>query len=257
MRKPLIPLILVLLALPLSAQQVMRWGVEAGGGVALMANEHYSCGWLPSGVAAATVDLGFSHDPQMNQVLSMRTVLTLLVRGGRYGLELPSVEYSRQGLYQGLYLQLPLLAHVKVELPPISPYRNHWLTLSLGPTIGLALSGTLRDEQHCGRYPGDTVVNALHNWRGRETYRHARRLDLGAMAAVGYQFDRLSLQAVWETGFRPTLPVDEAELFVDVLPGVEPAGYDGYLSTLTLRLGYSIPVKERIGPRGPENPFKR
>lgn len=256
-KKALVVLVAALLSLPALGQVVMRVGIEAGGGLSGMSNERFECQPRAALGGGLLVDVGLSSDERVNQTFTLRSGLELLQRGAAYSLELPSQGYQRHGTYEGLYLQVPLMGHVRIELPPISPYRNHWVTLGLGPALSLALTGRMDDWQSCSHYPDYPQVNGQIHWQGGDTYQHARRLDLGCRAAVGYQFDQLSLEAVLEAGFRPVLPVDEAELFVEVSPSTEPQGYDGYLASLTVRLGYLLPVKERRGPRGPENPFQK
>ena len=244
--------------------QLSRMGLQGGGGLAFLSDEMYSTSPMLSVGGSAYLDWEISQKPGVNQFFSLRTGLGVARRGGGFGLHLPTINAHREGVLSLWSLQLPVLAHLRFLLPIQRSYKRQYVSFSAGPMFQYAVAGHLQDRQSCSFYES-SLVNYNVSLSGKECFSHLRRIDMGLLLGLGYQYHNITADIIYEVGFVRQRNVEDGLIFVDRVEGApandvapqNPQGHSGTFSTLSLRIGYQWPLHPHFTRHAIENPFKQ
>ena len=159
----------------------------------------------------------------------------------------------RQGFYHNWYAQIPVFAGFKYEIPQLPA--GNFVSFYLGPTFNVGLFGRLWDRkvtpgmpQHSNNY--DTYVTG--NKDDRRSFKHMRRIDVGVVLGVAYQWHNFTFDLYFDHGFIALMKKD------DVLNGVvygnetttettttteeNRNAYTGTNQAIMLGIGYQLPI---------------
>ncbi|MBQ7062262.1 MAG: hypothetical protein IJM88_03115 [Bacteroidales bacterium] len=193
---------------------------------------------------ALMVEYGFRRRAYVPQHVSAMVGLGALRSGSRYEMTFPYADAERSGSYGKVALTLPV--RVAYNHPvPLGEERLAMLSLWVGTTVCVGLSGHIQDKMTSGRY-ADEAVNYEHSYGGAEFFDHVRRCDVALDWGVSYCWGRWSLSLLWEMGLLPQRLRAEAMPFVDVVPPLPHVGRYGQRRALLLGVGYHWAVRGKI-----------
>ena len=237
MKKILIVLTLFV-ALSFTAQaQFLNYGFRGGAGMAVHLDDLADNSPILAANLGGFVTFGFTNSQSMlAENLYLQTGLNLIRRGSKFQEVLEGIMSIRQGKYDAWYVQLPILAVFRYELPIREP--GHHALLSVGPAVSYGIFGTLSDKKITPRLPQS-------DWNydiSVPVFNVLKPLDVDLLFGVGYEYQDLSLMLQLDYGMlavstsRDALNISqEARLVKDVPIGSNFA--------LLFTLGYQFPIR--------------
>lgn len=111
----------------------------------------------------------------------------------------------REGYYSAFYIQVPILATIRYELPMREP--GHRVLLSLGPAVSYGLFGQYVDRKISPGMPQYTWNYELN----KDAFEVLNRLDVNFLIGAGYEWKDLSFMLQFDLGL---LPVSTTEDFL-------------------------------------------
>ncbi len=243
MKKILVTLTL-LVAFSFAAQaQLLNFGFRTGAGMGVHVDDLATNRPILAANLGGFVSFGFTNSESvLGQNLMIQTGLNLVRRGSKFEEVLESVMSIREGSYHAYYLQLPVLATVRYELPIREP--GHFGLLSVGPAVSYGLFGWANDRKISRGFPQSDWNYKVEN---DPAFDHLNPLDIGFILGVGYEWQDLSVMLQLDYGFLAVR--DEVDVLKtdsestsyhtsDVL--VVPQGNN---FALMLTVGYQFPVR--------------
>lgn len=243
MRKILVALTFIIVGSFAAQAQLLNFGIRGGAGMGVHVDDLATNRPILAANVGGFVSFGFTGSESiLGQNLMVQTGLNLVRRGSKYEEVLESVMSIREGSYHAYYLQLPILATFRYELPIREP--GHYGLLSVGPAVNYGLFGWADDRKISRGYPqGDW------NYRIEDApvFDYLKRFDISFLLGVGYEWQDLSVVLQLDYGF---LAVKDE---VDVLKtDQESSSYhtsdvlvvpQGNNFALLLTIGYQFPVR--------------
>lgn len=191
--------VLFLAALASTSQaQLMNWGLRAGVGPALYVDNMSTSGVVPAANVGAFLSFGFTEGQSFfAENFWLQTGLNFIHRGTRFQeiYERDMFISIRKGYYSAYYIQLPVLATFRYELPVRNP--GHRLLLSIGPGVSYGLFGVYNDRWISPGYP----QTALNYNNTTDAFSDLNRLDVNLLFGLGYEYKDLSFMLQLDYGF--------------------------------------------------------
>lgn len=237
MKKIFIALTL-LIALSFTAQaQLLNFGFRVGPGMALYTDDLADNSPIMAANIGGFLTFGFTNSQSMlAENLYLQTGLNIVRRGSNFQEVLEGVMSIRKGSYSAWYIQLPVLATFRYELPIREP--GHHALLTLGPAVSYGLFGTFHDIKITRGLPQE-------DWNYDITepaFDVLNPLDVSFQLGVGYEYQDLSVMLSIDKGL---LAVSSTPDALNVSQGATtvknvPMGSN---FALMLTVGYQFPVR--------------
>ena len=238
MKKIFIALTLIA-AMTFTAQaQLLNFGFRAGTGMAVHVDDIAANSPILAANIGGFASFGFTNSESLlAENFWLQTGINIIRRGSNFEEVLDQIFSIREGYYSAWYVQVPVLATFRYELPIRQP--GHRALLSLGPAVSYGLFGSYYDRKVSRGLPQE-------DWN-YEHYGNAfdelDRLDVSFQLGVGYEFQDLSVMLQMDYGFLAVRKVDDAlndgadiNSSVKVVP-------QGNNFALLLTVGYQFPVR--------------
>lgn len=237
MKKILVLITLVAALSVTSHAQFLNYGVRAGVGLATHVDDLAINSPIMAANIGGFVSFGFTQSQSLlAENFCLQTGLNLVRRGSNFKEILEMAMSIREGYYDGWYVQIPILATFRYELPIREP--GHFALLSMGPAVSYGLLGTFYDKKFTRALPQEAWNYEI----SEAVFNVANKLDVNFLLGVGYEYQDLSVMLQLDYGF---LAVAEAP---DALKRI--MGFDenatvpmGNNFALLLTLGYQFPFR--------------
>ena len=125
-------------------------------------------------------------------------------RGGKWHQEWPNIGTVRDGYIHALYLQCPVTAGYKFELPIRKP--GHDVGFFIGPAFSLGFGGRYRDEQVTPDYTQQEVNYNITDFSDKSVkhpFKHFRRYDVSLMYGATYRHNSFTVNMYYDFGLIP------------------------------------------------------
>ena len=184
------------------------YGVRAGLGLATMNDDLSTSAPVLGASLGGYINFTFAKSKSvLEETFYLQTGLNLTRKGSNFQehLENGASLMFREGFYHAYYLQLPILACVRYELPIRE--RGHVVGVFLGPSVSYGLFGRYADRKIT---PG--VTSTTENYdidfngrpKDRQVFNHLNRLDVSAIIGVNYEYKWLNVSFYIDHGFLAT-----------------------------------------------------
>lgn len=208
MKKLLIALA-VLMSLTLTSQaQFINWGVRGGVGIGTHADNMSSSTPVMAANVGAFVSYGFTQSQSLAaDNFCLQSGLNIIRRGTHFNevLEKGLSMSVREGYYSAFYMQVPVLATIRYELPLREP--GHRVLVSLGPAVSYGLFGEYVDRKISPGMPQQTWNFEIKE----DVFKVLDRLDFNFLFGAGYEWKDLSFMLQLDLGL---LAVSKSEDFL-------------------------------------------
>ena len=237
MKKILIALTLFVTLTVTAQAQFLNFGFREGVGMGVHIDDLADNSPILAANIGGFVTFGFTNSQSMlGEYLRLQTGLNLIRRGSKFQEVLDDIMSIRRGTYDAWYVQLPILALLRYELPVREP--GHFALLSFGPAVNYGLFGKLQDRKITPRLPQsdwnyDVNVNVFDV---------LDPLDVDFILGVGYEFQDLSVMLQLDYGFRAVstepdaLNISQEDKVIKNVPM-------GNNFALLLTVGYQFPIR--------------
>lgn len=265
MKKVLIILTMSLL-MGISAQaQFTHYGARIGFGAATISDDLLTRSPILGMNVGGYVNYGFENAQSFwADNFYLQLGLNITRRGSNFEQEWIGMKSYREGYYHTWYVEIPVTACWRYELPIAEP--GHIINFYAGPAIGVGMFGRLWDRQVTPGNPQtsinyDTYITGSKD--SRRAFKSMRRLDASLVLGVGYQRRNITVDLYWEHGFVPLQKESDVlrQLYISQNGGnqtVTTTDEDGTTSNTTLSnrnaytgtnqaiilcIGYQLPLK--------------
>lgn len=224
--------------------QFTHLGFQIGGGYSHLSDDIVSHGGKFGFNAGAFVTFDFSN---ARSVLANRFYLegglSLVRRGGQdeaVFVVSEGVSMTHRGYIEAWYLQIPLLASLRLELPVRKA--GQYVTAFVGPAFSVGLFGNYENRSDdTGHASSD--VNYLES--DNKVFDHIQRFDVSVLAGVGYQYKNWFARVWIDYGF---LAIDEGKDILRELENTQTGSSkstaipNANIVTYMLGVGYQFPI---------------
>lgn len=237
MKRFLIGLALMALMATTAQAQFLNYGVRAGVGFATHVDDLADNSPILAANLGGFVSFGFTQSESLlAENFCLQTGLNLIRRGSKFQEVLETSMSIREGKYDALYAQIPILATVRYELPIRQP--GHFGLLSVGPAVNFGLIGNYQDRKFTRGLP-QRDQNYIVDLPAFDVM---KRLDISFLFGVGYEYEDLSVMLQLDYGF---MAVTESP---DVLKRIADENSNAIVPlgnniALLLTIGYQIPFR--------------
>ena len=243
MKKIFLTVLMCVALAPIVHAQFTNFGVQVGGGYSHLRDNLTSKGGIMGVTVGGYVTYSFlnSHSV-MADIFYLQGGLNFMRRGGRFE-EITDdgvIRSERKTKYSGWYLQIPILANFRYELPLAA--RGHFARFFVGPAFSFGIFGNYNDRKVTPFRPQQTWNYEIKN---DPVFDHAKRIDANLIAGLGYQYGNIVASLYVDYGF---LSIGETE---DVLHNMETSDAsrlgvtNGNIVTYMLSVGYQFPIEHR------------
>ena len=248
--KKLLTLVAFAILLDFGAQaQFVRYGARLGNGVAYVSDDLLTRSPIFGFNLGGYVDYMFLDwkNPWAENIY-LQTGLNFTRRGTNYQQVFVNMQSIRQGFIHDWYAQIPILAGFKYEIPQLPA--GNFVSIYIGPTVNVGIFGRLWERQVTPGMPQrtsnyDTYITG--NKDDRNAFKHQRRVDVGVLFGVGYQWHNFTFDVHLDHGFIAIMKKD------DVLNGVlssddedatpqDRNAYTGINQAIMFSVGYQLPI---------------
>ena len=222
------------------------------------------------------MNINFTNSESVaGQFLYLQTGLNLNRRGCNFHevLENENTMSVRDGYYHAYYLQLPILVGFHMELPIRSS--GHVVGIVAGPTVNLGLFGRYKDrivspgnpspaanyDNSITNTPSITITDNMSDAevaavraaevaakaearRQRQVFNHLRRLDVGVIVGLTYEWGPLSAMLYVDHGFvATTTEPDILRIITQNISGSDGISTEipkGFNTAVMIGIGYSF-----------------
>ena len=237
MKKILIVLTLFVTMSVTAQAQFLNFGIRGGVGMAVHLDDLADNSPILGANLGGFVNYGFTNSQSMlAENFYLQTGLNLLRRGSNFQEVLEGIMSIRQGTFDAWYVQLPILAVFRYELPIREP--GHHALLSVGPAVSYGIFGTLHDKKITPRLPQSDwnydisvpVFNVLNP------------LDVSILLGLGYEYQDLSVMLQLDYGMTSVSSSPDALNISQETAQIKnvPIGSN---FALLLTLGYQFPIR--------------
>lgn len=244
MKKIILLLSFVALLTVSGRAQFTHFGFQVGGGYSYLADDIVSHGGKFGLNVGAFTTFDFSN---ARSVLANRFYLEsglyLVRRGGQDEAVFvisDGVSMTHRGSIDAWYLQIPLLASLRLELPVRKA--GQYVTAFVGPAFSLGLFGSYeKSSEDTGHANADVNYRESDN----KVFDHIRRYDVSVLAGVGYQYKNWFARVWIDYGF---LAIDEGKDILRELENVQTGASNSTaipnanIVSYMLGIGYQIPI---------------
>lgn len=237
MKKILIVLTLFF-ALSVTAQaQFLNFGVRGGAGMAVHLDDLADNSPILGANLGGFVTFGFTNSQSlMAENFYLQTGLNLIRRGSNFQEVLEGIMSIRRGTYDAWYVQLPIVAMFRYELPVREP--GHHALLSVGPAVSYGLFGTLNDKKITPRLPqGDWNYDV-----SLPVFDVINPLDVSLLLGLGYEYQDLSVMLQLDYGLMATSTSPDALNISQETSQIKSVPIGNNFAIL-LTVGYQFPIR--------------
>ena len=237
MKRFLIGLALMAVMATTAQAQFLNYGVRAGVGFATHVDDLADNSPILAANVGGFVSFGFTQSESLlAENFCLQTGLNLIRRGSKFQEVLETSMSIREGKYDALYAQIPILATVRYELPIRQP--GHFGLLSVGPAVNFGLIGKYQDRKFTRGLP-QRDQNYIFDLPAFDVM---NRLDISFLFGVGYEYEDLSVMLQLDYGF---MAVTDSP---DVLKRIADENSNAIVPlgnniALLLTIGYQIPFR--------------
>ena len=237
MKRFLIGLALMAVMATTAQAQFLNYGVRAGVGFATHVDDLADDSPILAANVGGFVSFGFTQSESLlAENFCLQTGLNLIRRGSKFQEVLETPMSIREGKYDALYAQIPILATVRYELPIRQP--GHFGLLSVGPAVNFGLIGKYQDRKFTRGLP-QRDQNYIFDLPAFDVM---NRLDISLLFGVGYEYEDLSVMLQLDYGF---MAVTDSP---DVLKRIADENSNAIVPlgnniALLLTIGYQIPFR--------------
>ena len=237
MKRFLIGLALMAVMATTAQAQFLNYGVRAGVGFATHVDDLSDNSPILAANVGGFVSFGFTQSESLlAENFCLQTGLNLIRRGSKFQEVLETPMSIREGKYDALYAQIPILATVRYELPIRQP--GHFGLLSVGPAVNFGLIGKYQDRKFTRGLP-QRDQNYIFDLPAFDVM---NRLDISLLFGVGYEYEDLSVMLQLDYGF---MAVTDSP---DVLKRIADENSNAIVPlgnniALLLTIGYQIPFR--------------
>ena len=237
MKRFLIGLALMAVMATTAQAQFLNYGVRAGVGFATHVDDLADNSPILAANVGGFVSFGFTQSESLlAENFCLQTGLNLIRRGSIFQEVLETPMSIREGKYDALYAQIPILATVRYELPIRQP--GHFGLLSVGPAVNFGLIGKYQDRKFTRGLP-QRDQNYIFDLPAFDVM---NRLDISFLFGVGYEYEDLSVMLQLDYGF---MAVTDSP---DVLKRIADENSNAIVPlgnniALLLTIGYQIPFR--------------
>jgi hypothetical protein len=210
--KKIFAIIALVLAFNFSAKaQFVHYGARIANGAAYISDDLLTHTPVFGFSIGGYVDYMFTEwKNPWSENIYLQTGLNIVRRGTNFQQVLVNMQSIRQGYYHNWYAQIPVIAGFKYEIPAL-PAENY-LNFFIGPTFNVGLFGRIWDRQVTPGMPQssnnyDTYVTGTKD--DRASFKHLRRLDVGLIVGVGYQWHNFTFDLYLDHGFVAVMNRDD------------------------------------------------
>lgn len=224
--------------------QISSFGLHLGGGLSRLSDDIISNGCTMGAAVGAFVTYDFSnaHSVIANHFY-LQSGLNMVRRGGHdkgVFVVADGVSLTRKGSVEAWYLQLPVLASFRWELP--IRHAGHYITACIGPAVSYGLFGSYDFDQNDSGQENSSMNIHIND---DKAFDHIKRFDVSVLMGIGYQYRNWFARVYMDYGF---LAIDEGE---DILRQLENTQTGSNKSTAIpnanvvsylLMVGYQFPI---------------
>ncbi len=251
----------VILSVSVQAQFV-RYGARLGGGVSYVSDDLLTHSSIFGANVGGYVDYMFTEwkNPWAENIY-LEFGLNVVRRGTNFEQVWTNMLSVRQGYYHNWYVQVPVFAGFKWEIPQLPA--GNYVNFFLGPTFNVGVFGRLWDRKVTPGMPQisnnyDTYLSS--NKDDRRSFKHMRRFDVGFVLGVGYQWHNFTFDIFMDHGFIALMKKDDvlSGVVVNQNNGTDPTGegttttetaepenrnaYTGTNQAFMISIGYQLPI---------------
>lgn len=237
MKKILIALTLFITLTVTAQAQFLNFGFRGGVGMGVHLDDLADNSPILAANVGGFVTFGFTNSQSMlGENLRLQTGLNLIRRGSKFQEVLEDIMSIRRGTYDAWYVQLPILAMFRYELPVREP--GHFALLSFGPAVNYGVFGNLHDRKITPRLPQS-------DWNydvNVKVFDVLAPLDVDFLLGAGYEFQDLSVMLQLDYGFMAVttepdaLNISQEDKVIKNVPM-------GNNFALLLTVGYQFPIR--------------
>ncbi|MBQ0160563.1 MAG: PorT family protein [Bacteroidales bacterium] len=196
MKKILIILSLLVATTFTSQAQFMNFGVRGGAGMGVHVDDLANNSPILAANLGGFVSFGFTNSQSLFfENFWLQTGLNITRRGSHFEEVLEDIVSIREGVYDAFYVQVPLLATYRYELPIREP--GHRALISLGPAFSYGLFGSFSDRKSTPGYPQEDWTYRIEN---EPVFDYIDPLDVSFLFGVGYEWQDLSVMLQLDYG---------------------------------------------------------
>ena len=237
MKKILIVLTLFVTLSTTAQAQFVNFGIRGGAGMAVHLDDLADNSPILAANLGGFVTYGFTNSQSMlAENLYLQTGLNLIRRGSNFQEVLEGIMSIRQGTYDAWYVQLPILAMLRYEMPVREP--GHYALLSFGPAVSYGIFGTLHDKKITPRLPQS-------DWNydiSVPAFNVMDPLDVSFLFGVGYEYQDLSVMLQLDYGMMAVSKSPDALNISQETQQIKDVPI-GSNFALLLTLGYQFPIR--------------
>ena len=228
--------------------QFADYGVRAGLGLATISDDLSTKSPILGATVGGYINYTFRNTQSVvGQFLYLQSGLNLNRRGSNFHevLENENTLSVRDGYYHAYYLQLPILVGFHMELPIRSP--GHLVGVFVGPTVNVGLFGRCKDRVVS---PGNPAVTANYDYdingtaKDRAVFNHLKRLDVGVMVGLSYEYGPWNATLYFDHGFLATsTEPDILRIITQNMggdKGLSTEAPNGYNTAVMISVGYAL-----------------
>ncbi len=252
--KKLFALVAFAFLMSLSANaQFVRFGGRLGLGASHVTDDLLTTTPILGVNLGGYVDFMFSNmkNPWADNIY-LQTGLNITRRGTNFEQVFVDMRSIRQGYFHNWYVQLPLLAGFKYEIPQL-PAEN-FVSFYIGSAVSCGLLGSYRDRQVTPGMPHtsnnyDTYITMGPD--AKKSFTHITRLDVGVIIGIGYQWHNFTFDFHLDHGLVALMQKDDVLFPLDYPtdesgaptgPSKPTNAYTGTNQSYMFSIGYQLPI---------------
>jgi hypothetical protein len=236
--KKILVVLTLLFTLSLTAQaQFLSYGFRGGVGMGVHLDDLATNRPILAANVGGFVNFGFTNSQSLlAENFYLQTGLNLIRRGSNFEEVLESIMSIRKGTFDAWYVQLPVLAMFRYEMPIREP--GHYALLSLGPAVSYGLFGTLHDVKITPRLPQS-------DWNydiTQPVFDVQSPLDVSFLFGVGYEYQDLTAMLQLDYGLTAVSSSPDALNISQDAERIKTVPIGSNFAIL-LTIGYQFPIR--------------
>ncbi|MBQ4376634.1 MAG: PorT family protein [Bacteroidales bacterium] len=241
--KKIFAVLICLFALSAGAMaQITNLGLRGGIGISKLSDDLTEKTPILAVSAGGYATLEFTKlRSPMAYIFYLQGGLNVVRRGGGYSETFAIAEgltTEHHGNYDAWYVQVPILANFRFELPVKK--RNQYLRLFFGPAASYGIIGTYSERKVTPFQPQRDVNYKIHN---AAAFDYMNRLDVEAIFGFGYENRNITFSIYVDHGFLSVY--DEIDALRTIENGDNPVTHAGSsLTAYMVSVGYRFPLRK-------------
>lgn len=232
--------------------QFTDWGVRFGLGAATISDDLLTRSPIMAMDMGGYFNYGFQNSSAFwSDNLYLQMGMNYIRRGARFEQVWPMQRSYREGFYHLNYIEIPVLAAWKMELPLREA--DHYASFYVGPAFNVGLFGRIWDRHVTPGFPQTSVNYDTYessNPSDKKAFKHMRRFDISSRIGIGYKHNTLTVDLFWEHGFIALMEEEDVLRTLDsqnntnttnTVDNINP--YTGVHNALVLSVGYTLPLR--------------